>query len=388
VSNLVTSGLESQREAATNIFSELATSQDQADQETVTNIGTAAASNPSNAAEITELFNDVTSNPEALANIGLAHQVVVKGNTPEVGQKNWRTTGSPAPIETILTRFSDAIEGAHIAVVDVETLPAGVPSLPADLTVNSMFTLTPENFELEDVVTNHVTFFVEKSWLEENGIHPWAIQFNRYDPDLNTWVPLIGKLDREDDDRIFYTVAPPGFSLWAITGATEVPAIRFEENNIQISPSPAEAGKEVQVQVQVSNLTDDSLEYNAVLWVDGDVETSLNVIIGANASEIVTLTVELDEGEHAVRIGKQLGALTVAAAAAPAAPAATTVPAATPVSAPTVAAPQPTAVPEIVDDDDDGFQLGLIIGIIVVVLVTLGIGGFLYLRRREGNSDF
>ena len=83
---------------------------------------------------------------------------------------------------------------------------------------NSPPRLAPENFNQEDVLANHIAFFVTKGWLENNSIHPWSIQFNRFDEERRAWVPFPGKLVREDDQQIFYGVMPGGqFSPWAIS---------------------------------------------------------------------------------------------------------------------------------------------------------------------------
>ena len=461
VSNLVTSGTAGQREAATNIMTSLATSQDQTAQNTATTISTDAASNPSDAFAITSVIHDVVNDPIAFANLDIPHQASVLGNKPEPGVKNWRgltlrspsiqtrfvppvsdiqsfvvnsmlsdaimasanvtlayeptiegatleavpfaaqVVDAPPPIDAILTRFREGVGDVGISVEGHTSLPVGVRALSDELTVNSIFTLTPEGFSQEDIITNHVTFFVKKSWMEENGIHPWAIQMNRWDADQFTWVPLLAKLDSEDEENIFYTVAPPGFSLWAITGAPVLPPERFEDSTLQISPATAVVGEEITVQVFVSNLTDEDAEYNAVLWVDSDVDSSQNVIIPAKTTATIIFTTTLEEGDHAIRIGKQLGDLTVAApapapTATPVPPAATVVPAATavpPTAAPPIAAPPqptqapaatavpPTQPPPAADEDDDNNLLIIIIVVVAVVVVLLG-GGLVVMRRR------
>ncbi|MBC8279164.1 MAG: PGF-pre-PGF domain-containing protein, partial [Chloroflexi bacterium] len=371
--DLVVSTEGDQNDSALNIMEGLATSTDTSQNEAVVSIGENAASSPADAAQITELFNEVVNDPTALANIQLAHQIIVKGNTPVVGDKGWQPTGSPAPIDAILTRFGEPIEDAHIEVLDVETLPDGVPQLSAELTVNSMFTLKPENFDQEDVVTNHVTFFVEKSWLEENGIHPWSVQFNRYDPVEDLWVPLIGKLSSEDDERIFYTVAPPSFSLWAITGAAEPAPIRFEATNLQMNPALPEDGENVQITVQVSNLTNDTAEYNAVLWVNSDVETSQNVTIAGNSSESISFTTTFNAGEFDLRVGKQLRTVLVASAIVRG-----------DVGEEDVEIPQDQdfQVPTVSEDDDNNVLLPIIIGAVVIAALVFFVI-FDFVRRRR-----
>ena len=180
--------------------------------------------------------------PAAKIAIGFVPTFTASAATPRPSENRAQPAGTTAPIAEILTRSSDPIPGARIVVSDVDGLPANVPTLPAGLVVNSLFTLTPENFQPEDMIANHLTFFVEKEWLAANELHPWSIQFNRYDEEKGRWVPLLGKLINENEERIFYTVSPPEFSLWAITGAKDVPPVRFQ--SISLSISPAQPGRD------------------------------------------------------------------------------------------------------------------------------------------------
>jgi|GEM_PF-1878626 PGF-pre-PGF domain-containing protein len=326
------------------------------------------------------MFNEVATSSVALANLKIAHQIIVKENPPKPGEKGYQKTGSPAPIEDILTRFANEIPDAHIEVIDVDELPADIPTLPEGLVTLSMFTLTPENFETEDMITNHVTFFVEKTWLDENEIHPWSVQFNRYDPDNGRWVPLLGKLIREDEEFIFYTVAPPKFSLWAITGAKEVPPERFQASSLSISPAQAAAGEEVLVEAFITNITTEPAEYNAVLWLDGEVHASSSVSIGRLSTAVVSFTTSLEEGTYAIRIDKLLAELAVGPVAAPGP---TPEPATDGTPAPTLPAPTPlpgsTLVPEATPSPSSfdipvgGFTGVLIAGIIVGAVALLAV---------------
>ena len=299
-----------QQAAATNIISSLIGGTEQ-EQDAAATIGERAAADVEGVTAITAVFNDVTEDPDALARLGLPHEVITRETAPTPGVQGWQATGSPAPIEQILTRFATEISGAHVEIEDVAELPAGVPALPEGLVVNAVLRLTAENFQSEDAVANHVTFFVAKSWLEANGIHPWSVQFNRFDEEDGVWVPNLGKLVREDQERIFYTSVIPGFSLWAITGTTEPPSARFRAENLSVSPTAADAGQDIQVTAQLTNLSSQSAEYTAVMWVDGQAFASVAVTIGATATETVTFTVQASPGVHTIRIDRLLGGVRV-----------------------------------------------------------------------------
>jgi PGF-pre-PGF domain-containing protein len=381
ITSLVISTGSTEKNAATSIIATLATSTDNTQQEAATNIGKLAAANTAVVAAITAMFNDVATNSVALANLKIAHQIIVKEIPPKAGEKGYKKTGSPAPIEDILTRFAIDIPDAHIEVIDVDQLPADVPTLPEGLVTHSMFTLTPENFQAEDAITNHVTFFVEKTWLDDNEIHPWSVQFNRYDADNGRWVPLLGKLIREDEEFIFYTVAPPRFSLWAITGAKEIPPVRFQASSLSISPAQATAGEEVVIEAFITNITAEPAEYNAVLWLDGEVHASDSVSIGRLSTAVVSFTTKLEEGTYAIRIDKLLGELTVGETVAPEstpvptpAPAPDETPAPTPLPGATVV-PEATPLPSPSSFDIPGGGLTriLIAGIIVAAIAAIGV---------------
>ena len=141
------------------------------------------------------------------------------------GDGEWQDVGSPAPIDKILTRFASLLPGARVDVADVLALPAGVPALPPSRIVNSYLTLDPVSFGNEDVAAAHTTLFLDKSWLEANQIHEWSIQFSRFNEELSAWTPVQSKRVSEDEARVFFSVAMPRFSLWAISGSVEAPSL-------------------------------------------------------------------------------------------------------------------------------------------------------------------
>ena len=312
------------------------------------------------AAEITALFNAVSENPAALANLELPHEALVGETPPTPGEGGWQVTGSPAPIERILTKFTREVPGAHIAIEKLNGFPSGVSLLPSDKVVNAILGLSLENFQPEDTVANHITFYVGKAWLKANRIHPWSVQFSRFDDEEGTWVPLRGKLVREDAELIFYTVSPPRFSLWAISGASKVPPIRFRADSLKISRLRADARQDVRIQLQVTNVTTQSRKYNAVLWLNGQVHASKSLTIDNNATETVIFDVRLDPGNYKVRVDKLSGDLTIGsptpeatpapkpASTPPLVPTATPAPASTPATKPTsTPALVPTATPAL-----------------------------------------
>lgn len=182
----------------------------------------------------------------------------VPENEPEVGPdpsglSEWASVGSPFPVPQILGKFADAPPGAHIDVQNV--LDPDVPDLRPGRIVYSepelgnagYVQLSPEGFTDDQIITAHVTLSVTKSWLQANQIHEWSLQFSRFDDDQLTWRPSLVKRVREDEERIFYTLAVAGFSTWSITGSTEPPVIQFSVENLVISQTTVQEGDSLTV---------------------------------------------------------------------------------------------------------------------------------------------
>ena len=221
------------------------------------------------------------------------------------GEGVWLDVGSPAPIDNILARFTNLLPGAHVNVRDVLELPAGVPSLPPGRVVNSYLSLSPENFGDQDMFTAHTTLFIEKSWLDANQVHDWSVQFSRFDEEQRTWTPSPAKRVREDEERVFYSVMIPGFSIWAISGGTEVPEVEFRATDLTITPDQAQEGE--------------SVDYNAALWLNSQVNTTKRVRIGPNSTVPISFTVTPYAGFYEVRVDRLLGGFSVHAEPSPAA---------------------------------------------------------------------
>ena len=323
---------------------------------------------------------------DTLADLGevIPVEPFVEEEAPEPGPDPtgvgvWQAVGSPAPIERILARYAQTFPQAKVIVTDVVGLPEGVPSLPGGGILNSLMTLEPQNFEDQDLVAAHTTLFVEKQWLDANQVHQWSVQFTRFDAAATSWKPAPAKRVREDQERVFFSVVIPGFSLWAIVGNVEPPEVQFLVEDLTVTPGEAEEGTPITVQVQVTNLTSEPAEFNGALWLNSRVDTTRGVSLTANEKAPVTFTVQPNAGSYNVRVDRLLGSFVVTAAAA--APVIEEV-APTPVPPPEVAAPaEEVAAPER--------GVGLIIGVIVGVLAAIAIIGTVLatlLSRREPNA--
>ena len=268
-----------------------------------------------------------------------------------------KLVGSPAPIESILGKFSVSRSGVRVNIEDLLELPA---PFPPDRIVSvvqgtpSVFIVNLEGIEEGDLAVAHMTFFVEKSWIAANDIHKWSLEFNTLDEETSAWVPFSAKRVREDEERIFYTGVLPGFSTIAIVGRSQPPVARFEVTNLQIVPAAPLPGQQVTISAIVTNTGADPLVYPANLWINDTIEDSQSVNVAPNSSvpfEFVQLVAQT--GSFDVRVERLLGSFSVPALATPTPsptgtatprpPAPTTVSAATPTATPTAPTATPTA---------------------------------------------
>lgn len=349
----------------------------------------------------------------------------------ETGEFVWvKLVGSPDPIDQVIAQFTENVRNVSIIVnVTGTQKPATAPNLPAGTVVNQYFFVTP-SVEPEQIKSGLISFFVEKSWLEENGFHKWSILLQRLDSETNEWQAVPTQRVSEDETRVHYDAPVPGFSLFAITGGTEPATLSFTVADLQISPAIAVEGADVTITADVTNTgtTDETFPIN--LSVNDVVDDTVSIAVAAGATETITFTTAQSLGTYEVRVDRLFGNFTVeaqvatpvppqptatpvppqptptpvpprptattapapapTATTAPPRPTATTAPAPAP-TATTAPAPAPTATtapapaPTIAappEDDDDG-NLGLIIGIIIVVVVIVGGIGFFVLRSRR-----
>ena len=295
----------------------------------------------------------------------------------QTGQGTWQDVGSPAPVENLMARFFTPIEDAHTDITNLDEPPSGTEPLPPDNIPYAYVDIAHDNFTNDDIVTAHATISVEKEWLSFTQVHQWSVQLSRFDPATTAWIPTQSKRIGEDEEKVYYTVTVPGFSLWAIHGSTEPPALTFVEDNLQINRQPIGIGQFTVVSVDVTNTTDAPATYFANLWVDKQINQTSQILIGAGLTQTVSFPLSIDiAGAYQIRVGSQLSQqpLLVEDPAAPVTPVAQgdlatptaapptvppTIPAAPPVEptptiaptipptpAPVASVPEPTAAPE------------------------------------------
>ena len=312
-------------------------------------------------ATIDALGRGPAQDPTTLEKLGrfLPHELWVPEDAPQIGVDpsgiaEWASVGSPDPVSQILGKFADAPPGAYVAVENV--LDPDVPDLrPGRVLYEEpdhvgYVKLSPEGFTDDELATAHVTLSLTKSWIQSNQIHEWSVQFSRFDVNQQAWRPSLVKRVRENTERIFYTLAVPGFSIWSITGSTNPPAVEFAVDDLVISPSTIQEGGSITISADVTNLTSQTLEYSASLWLNNQVNSTQKIVAPPSVPISFSFEVAANAGNYDVRIDRLSGSFTVQPAPTPPTPAPVEAAAATATPAPpaptaTSVPPSPTATP-------------------------------------------
>jgi PGF-pre-PGF domain-containing protein len=344
---------------------------------------------------------------------------------PETGELTWvKLVGSPAPIDAILAKFATSQSDLQIEVESLAGVPSGAPNLPAGHDLNSIFSVDIAGTTAGAEVTAHLTVFVDKVWLEANDVHKWAVQFQRLDESSNAWVPFQTKRLREDEERVFYSISVPGFSIVAITATDEIPTRKFDVTSLNISPPIPTEGEEVTISAVVTNIGTEAQTITVTMYVDGVTDSVGSIQLAAGGTDVIEFTAKLTAGTREIRIDRQIQSVTVEGAlptptpqpqvatptpqpqvatptpqpqvATPtpqpqvATPTATVVPA-EPTPTPTAVPPTPTATvvptePTPTPEAEEGGGFPIILLIVVVVVAVVGGGGaagyFILVRRR------
>ena len=170
---------------------------------------------------------------------------------PEVAEQGWSTlVGSPGAIDRILGKFTRKLVQVSVRAEELPLDSSVLPPLPPTAISYAAFRIEIANAQQSDISAAHVTLFVEKSWLEANGVHKWSIQLNRFDDERGLWVSFPSKRVREDEQLVYYTAVLPGFSTIVIAGSRGLPEQVFEARDLTFEPSSPEGWRDGAYRVQ------------------------------------------------------------------------------------------------------------------------------------------
>ncbi len=125
-------------------------------------------------------------------------------------------------IKKITISTSTAIDNVVVQAQKISVKPQAVsePSTVVSGVVVSHYldiTVTPTGENVVSVENANIEFKVEKSWLTDNNIDPTTVKLLRY---TTTWTELPTAYVSEDATYRYYTATTPGFSTFAVVGAT------------------------------------------------------------------------------------------------------------------------------------------------------------------------
>ena len=282
----------------------------------------------------------------------------------------------------ILSQFQERTAGAtERRLEDSTPTSAGVlrsklPAPPVGEIVAALIRLTPSGFPVLDLIAGHVTVAVEKSWLDENGIHPWSIKFSVYDLEQRYWQLSSAKRVREDAERVYYSAAVPAFSTWAVLGSEEPPAPSFRVDDLAIAAEQAREGEPVSVEARITNLTQEQIAPILTVYLGSIADSAQRVVLDPNEARTVTFEIQPREGVHEVRLDRLTGELTVGPAGAALAGGAPADDAA--------AGAAPAADTDGQSTDGAGAGVAIAAGAAAAIAIAV-VAVVVYLRRRAGQ---
>ena len=298
---------------------------------------------------------------------GVIDLVLVKLTQPG-RRSNVSVTALPVGI---LSKFQERTAGAterkleDTTPTSAGTLRSKLPAPPAGHVVAALVRLTPSGFPTLDLIAGHVTFSVEKGWLDENGIHPWSINFSVYALEQRAWQLSAAKRVREDAERVYYSAVVPSFSTWAVLGSEAPPEPAFRVDDLTIAPAQVGEGEPVTVEARVTNLTSEQIAPVLAVYLDSLPDSAQRVLLGPNEARTITFDVEPKEGAHEVRLDRLTGKLTVG---------------------PAIAA---TATPsgDVDGQPDGGGGAGVVVVAGAVAVVVIAVAVIVVYRRRRARRQ-
>lgn len=226
---------------------------------------------------------------------------------------------TPAPLDKLLIKTKKALTNVHTVLQITDSKPTDIgQSLPAGQVARAYVRVSFGNATPDDIELGHLTFFVEKSWLNSNSINKFAVALYRYDKSLNAWTDLPTKRISEDDTRVYYSTVITHFSDFAIAGSKTVPSAEFTVSSLSVVPAKGNTGAPVTISAVITNTTQQNAVYTAVLWVNRTAESGQDVSVPALSSKTVSFAVtRAVEGTYDVRIDRLFGSFSLTKAVTP-----------------------------------------------------------------------
>lgn len=367
-----------------------------------------AAAQSDVAATMDALNMGLANDAEAIAALGevLPVEIWLRPPIPDTGSAGgpiggWLQEDGRSPVESVSGRFANPPErlrvrvtGLPLGVISTKPTPTPgtksafserpfeMPAFPPEQSAHKLFRLTVGSGADSGFGSGYITFSVDKSWMDENGIHPWSVLLNRHNVDSGFWEFAPAQYVGEDETKVQYRQLVPEFSTWGITGRSTPPESEFKVENLRVNSPGARVPTEFTV--QVTNLTSGPLTPLLGVYVGSVPAKTHRVLLEPNEQKDVVLTVRFEEGTYDIRVDRLTGSVNVGPEPPP-----------TPTPIPSLetdedasqqddaGAPAQTAA---ADGEDGGLSTGLIVVIVIVVLLLVAVVGILALRRMAKQA--
>ena len=314
-----------------------------------------------------------SEDPEVLGTIGeyLPVDAWLPEDAPSIGPDRfatgmWLRLGSGDLVESVLGNLKKERPNAQVNVGPIPLgtlLKAATPRpgeqtptinpVPEGFAVASFISLFADGYLESDFIIGRLTFFLDKTWLQSNNVHQWAVHMLRFDEPTNTWHRVQARRVREDASRVYFSVAMPAFSKWVLGGFSDLPEPRFRIDNLTVS-GDLKTYQPITVQVTATNLTAEQTDLNLPLWVNGQIHTAVLERFGPDERRPVVFTVSpIVAGDTHVRVGRLSSTVNVVEGPKP-----------TPTPVPVYAPP-----PE--PQRGAGLPTGIVLGALVALLISL-----------------
>ncbi|MCH2303924.1 MAG: PGF-pre-PGF domain-containing protein, partial [SAR202 cluster bacterium] len=186
-----------------------------------------------------------------------------------------------------------------------------VPDSREGRVVKEYFQIDKTGFENEDLVSAHLIVPIEKSWFEENDLHEWSIEFSRFNESNSTWNSVTAKRMSEDESAVYYSIPISGFSTWSISGANIPSEPRVNVDGLVIFPAQIREGDTASAQVEVTNLSNENIEYDLSLWIDSQVNSTQVLTLAPGQTKPVLFDISPSLGLYKIRVDRLIAALNV-----------------------------------------------------------------------------
>ena len=209
----------------------------------------------------------------------------------------------------IFGKFNDIPQAA--VSINIEEITPNIPDSREGRVVKEYFQIDKTGFENEDLVSAHLIVPIEKSWFEENDLHEWSIEFSRFNESNSTWNSVTAKRMSEDEIAVYYSIPVSGFSTWSISGSDMPSEPRVNVDGLVIFPAQIREGDTASAQVEVTNLSNENIEYDLSLWIDSQVNSTQVLTLAPGQTKPVLFDISPSLGLYKIRVDRLIAALNV-----------------------------------------------------------------------------